>query len=91
MYSQSLLWDILRFEMAMGPSHECHDCGSTFLANSDRCSNCGSYRISSLHKEEVKREKWDMETFPVRVFDPNDVTVYFNLINIGDFSPWPRV
>ena len=88
MYSQSMLRDIMRFEMAMGPSHECHDCGSTFLANSDRCSNCGSYRISSLHKVEVERQRWDMETFPVGVW--NVEKIGFETVNIGDFSPYSK-
>lgn len=91
MFSQSLLGDIMRFEMAMGPSDGCHSCGATFLAHSDGCPNCGSYRTFKLHPLEEKREKWDMESYPVRVFDPKDVTVCFRLINIGDFSPWPRV
>lgn len=84
MFSRSLLMDIIRFEMAMGPSHGCHDCGATFLANSDRCSSCGSYRIFILHTEEVKREKWDMETFPVGVWDSDAVA--FKPVNVGDFS-----
>jgi uncharacterized OB-fold protein len=88
MYSQSILQDIMRFEMAMGPSHECHDCGSTFLANSDRCSNCGSYRIKTLHSLEVEREVWNMETYPIMYWDRE---VGYHRIHIGDFSSWPKV
>lgn len=91
MFSQSMPWDIMRFEMAMGPSDECRSCGAVFLAHSDGCPSYGSYRTSKLHPLETKQEKWNMETFPVRVFDYNDIAVYFRLINIGDFSSYPKV
>jgi hypothetical protein len=88
MYSQAILWDIMRFEMAMGPSHECRDCGSTFLANSDRCSNCGSYNIHLLNPL-PEREPWDMETFPVHVWDKEEGE--FMLVKEGDYSQYPRI
>ena len=81
------IMDILRFEMAMGPSHECSDCGHVFLANSDGCPNCGSYRIKCLH--ETEEEKWDMETFPIEVLKFEDLR--WDTVSIGDFSPWPKV
>ncbi len=90
MFSRNLLWDIMNFEMAMGTSHECSDCGSTFLANSDRCPNCGSYHIKLLHEFEVEQRKnWDMETFPVRLWNKEDGE--FVIVEEGDFSPYPRM
>jgi uncharacterized OB-fold protein len=88
MFSQSLLWDIMRFEMAMGPSDECHSCGAVFLAHSDGCPSCGSYRTSKLHPLETKQDKWDMETYPIMYWDKE---VGFHHINIGDFSSYPKV
>jgi ribosomal protein L32 len=79
----------MRFEMAMGSSHECSDCGHVFLANSDRCPNCGSYHIKPLHEVDVEqREKWDMETFPIHVWDGEYGD--FVLVEEGDFSPYPK-
>jgi len=90
MYSRLILGDIMRLERAMGPSHECHRWGSVFLAHSDGCPNCGNYRISSLHKTEEKQEDWDMETYPVIVINFDNPDSFSHIVNIGDFSPYPR-
>lgn len=86
MYNQ--LWGILNFEMAMGSSHECRECGHVFLANSDGCPSCGSYRICLLNPL-PEPDPWDMETFPVHVLDCENGD--FALVEEGDFSPYPRI
>ena len=88
MYSQSILWDIMRLEMFLGPSDECHSCGAIFLAHSDGCPTCGSYRTSKLHPMETEREEWDMETFPVEVWDMDKFG--FEVVNVSDASLYPR-
>lgn len=88
MYSQTILPDILRHEMTMGSSHECSSCGAKFLANSDRCPRCGSCNISSLLRTTEKRWKWDMGSFPVKVWVEDDLS--FVTVKAGDFSQWPR-
>lgn len=89
MFSQSILWDIMRLEMFLGNSDRCHDCGHEFLAHSDGCPNCGGWRTTKLHSTEEKREKWDMETFPVTVINFDNPNCCFHTVNIGDFSPYP--
>jgi hypothetical protein len=88
MFSRSLLADILRFEMAMGPSDGCNDCGATFLARSDGCPSCGGYRTFKLNPLETEREVWDMESFPVIIIDFDNPESCACRVNIGDFSPY---
>jgi len=90
MYSPKFNRDIERLESFLGNSHRCLACGDEFLAHSDRCPGCGNYNMIPLDPVKLESKEWDMESYPVRVFDPKDISACFTPINIGDFSPWPR-
>ena len=88
MYSLESLWDIMRLEMFLGHSHECHSCGKTFLAHEDGCPNCGvGARVTSLHPP--------VQLSDCKTSDSGYCIVYGEetgacIVGHGDFSPWPR-
>ena len=89
MHGTPMWMRIMQFEMALGPSDECHSCGAVFLAHSDGCPKCGGYRTSKLHP--LEREKWNMENYPVIIWSMETGELQREHVDLGDFSPWPRV
>lgn len=82
-----MLREIIRYEMSMGNSHECLDCGAVFLAHSDGCPDCGmSARTKLLNEDYFDGEISDEELVGWYFFE--DGCLHY--VYVGESSPWPR-
>ncbi|NTW27591.1 MAG: hypothetical protein HGA36_04660 [Candidatus Moranbacteria bacterium] len=87
--SMRSLWARMELEMFLGPSHECHQCGRTFLANEDGCPICGiGARVSSLHEPLQFLECKENDIGNVIAWDKETGNY---IVGHGEFSLWPRI
>ena len=88
MHDLQTLSDIRALESFLGHSHQCFQCGRTFLAHEDGCPICGrGARVASLSKPH-SFNKNEGRLIGWYISDP--ITKDIIQVSVGDSSPWPK-
>jgi len=90
MYSRSLRQIVENFEFAMGHSHRCLQCRSTFLAHEDGCPHCGAGAPTMLLNEFQGTHSENQDDNIWYIMIHNDYNGKVEYVFLGDSSPWPR-